>query len=193
VGEVEDIAREKGYACVRVAVVEEQMENSGMGRVRAGAVVRPMRYALLALLLLLGACASLQPGGKDFDPPTVELVGLKPLRSQGLEARFEISLRVLNPNTRDLELEGVYFELWVEGKKLLTGVSAEPVTIPAFGEGRVALSGSASLFGSFALLANFMETRPQSGFAYRLKAKISIAGLPAAVRITQEGSFGARE
>jgi len=32
VGNVEDFAEEKGYDCVTVAVVEEQMENAGMGR-----------------------------------------------------------------------------------------------------------------------------------------------------------------
>jgi uncharacterized protein (DUF169 family) len=34
VSNVEDFAGEKGYDCVTVAVVEEQMENSGMGRFR---------------------------------------------------------------------------------------------------------------------------------------------------------------
>lgn len=32
VGNVEDFAEEKGYDCVTLAVVEEQMESSGMGR-----------------------------------------------------------------------------------------------------------------------------------------------------------------
>ena len=32
VGNVEDFAEEKGYDIVTVAVVEEQMENAGMGR-----------------------------------------------------------------------------------------------------------------------------------------------------------------
>jgi LEA14-like dessication related protein len=154
---------------------------------------RSLRHGLLAVLLLLGACATLQPGGSDFDPPTVELAGIKPGRSQGLEARFDLSLRVVNPNARDLEIEGVYYELYIEGKKLLTGASAEAVTIPAYGEGQVDVSGVASLFSSFALLANLMETRPENGVDYELKAKISIAGLPTAVRISQEGSFGARQ
>jgi uncharacterized protein (DUF169 family) len=37
VGNVEDFAEEKGYDSVTVAVVEEQMENSGMGRFKPGA------------------------------------------------------------------------------------------------------------------------------------------------------------
>jgi LEA14-like dessication related protein len=152
-----------------------------------------LRFSLLTALLLLGACASLQPGGSDFDPPTVELMGIKPGRSHGLEARFDLSLRVVNPNSRELAVEGVYYELWIQGKKLLTGASSEPVTIPAYSEGQVDVSGVASLFGSFALLANLMETKPENGVDYELKAKLSIAGLPTAVRISHEGSFGARQ
>ncbi len=37
VGNVEDFAEEKGYDCVTTAVVEEQMENAGMGRFRKAA------------------------------------------------------------------------------------------------------------------------------------------------------------
>jgi uncharacterized protein (DUF169 family) len=36
VGNVEDFAEEKAYDCVTIAVVEEQMENSGMGRFKSG-------------------------------------------------------------------------------------------------------------------------------------------------------------
>ena len=146
---------------------------------------------LLVALLMLGGCAALQPGGSDFDPPTVELMGVKPVRSQGLEARFDISLRVVNPNARALDVEGVYYELWVEDKKLLSGASAEPVTIPAYGEGSLTVSGVASLFGSFSLLTNLMQSKPEDGIEYELKTKISIAGIPTAVRISQKGVFGA--
>jgi LEA14-like dessication related protein len=151
-----------------------------------------LRYTLLVAVVLLGACATL-PGASDFDPPTVELAGIRPAKSDGLEARFDLSLRVVNPNTRELVVEGVYYELYVQGKKLLTGANSEPVTIPAYSEGRVDVSGVASLFGSIALLANLMDTRPETGVDYELKAKVSIAGMPRAVRVSHAGSFGARE
>jgi LEA14-like dessication related protein len=165
------------------------LDNCGNAWLVAVQLTRLFSSGLMAALLLLGGCAALQPGGSDFDPPTVELMAVKPARSQGLEARFDISLRVVNPNARALDLEGVYYELWIQDKKLLTGASAEPTTIPAFGEGRVDVSGVASLFGSLALLTRLMEAKPQGGIEYELKTKLSIAGIPRAVRISQQGTF----
>jgi LEA14-like dessication related protein len=147
-----------------------------------------IRIAVLFSLVLLGACAALQP--TDFDPPTVELVGIKPLKSNGMEARFQLSVRVVNPNAKALEVEGVYYELYVEGNKVLTGASSDAATIPAFGEGRLELEASASMFGSFTLLTQLLDSQPKDGVAYELKAKISIAGLPTAVRINRQGTFG---
>ena len=71
-------------------------------------------------LVLLTACAGFNPGGDPIEAPSIELVGFKPLKSEGMEARFGITLRVVNPNAIALDIEGVYYELEVEGSKLLS-------------------------------------------------------------------------
>ena len=63
----------------------------------------------LALPLLVAACASL--GG--VEPPEVSLVGLEPLPGGALEQRFAVELRVLNPNERELRVDGIDFTLEV--------------------------------------------------------------------------------
>ena len=42
-------------------------------------------------------------------------VGLRPLPGGALEQRVEVQLRVLNPNDRELEIDGVDFTLEING------------------------------------------------------------------------------
>ena len=88
---------------------------------------RPL--AFLAALML-AACASLT--GRE--PLTVDVVGLEPLPSQGMEGRFLVKLRVQNPNEAPIEFDGVSVRLDVRGQRLASGVSDARGTVPRFGE-----------------------------------------------------------
>ena len=93
---------------------------------------RPL--AFLAALLL-AACASLT--GRE--PLTVDVVGLEPLPSQGMEGRFLVKLRVQNPNEAPIEFDGVSVRLDVRGQRLASGVSDARGTVPRFGETVIAV------------------------------------------------------
>jgi LEA14-like dessication related protein len=147
------------------------------------------RCFILALLALFAAgCATL--ADPDFDDPQVEVIAIKPLSSSGFEARFLISLRVLNPNDVDLDIQGIYYELDVQGSRLLSGTSAQPVTVPAYGEAVVELDGAASMLGSLSLVRELMSSPPEGGITYELNAKISISKWLRAVRVKREGRLG---
>lgn len=89
------------------------------------------RHLLLAApTLLLAGCAAL-PGR---DPVRVQLAGLDPLESEGLELRFLCRLRVQNPNDTAIDYRGVAVDLRVRGSPFASGVSDAAGTIPAFGE-----------------------------------------------------------
>ncbi len=87
------------------------------------------RLALPALLLLAG-CASLS--GRE--PLVVDVVGLEPLPSEGMEGRFGLKLRVQNPNETPVDFDGVSVNLDVRGTRLASGVSDVRGTVPRFGE-----------------------------------------------------------
>lgn len=148
---------------------------------------------ILAASLLFGAAACTNTLG-DFDQPTVELAGLRPLPSQGLEARFAVRMRVLNPNTRALAIEGMAYDVYLREQKVLSGVSSRSVTVPAYGEETIELEASAGVLGSLALLRDLLAEPPDRGLPYRLQSKISLGGQLRAVRIRSEGTldFGAR-
>ena len=148
-----------------------------------------VRCLIFALLPLFAAgCATL--ADPDFDDPQVEVVAIKPLSSSGFEARFLISLRVLNPNDVQLDIEGIYYELDVQGSRLLSGTSAEPVTVPAYGEAVVDVDAAASMLGSLSLVRELMSSPPDGGISYELNAKISISNWLRAVRVKREGRLG---
>lgn len=144
----------------------------------------PMQILLAALLALLTACATPRV---DFDTPEIDLVGLRPIASSGMEARFAVQLRVINPNTVPLKIDGMHYQVYLREQKVLSGVSAEPVRIAAYGEGLVELEASAGMLGSLALLRDLMSDPPDSGLPYRLEVKLSVGGALRALRIEREG------
>lgn len=143
-----------------------------------------MATTMAALLTLLGACATPL---MDFDQPEVELVGLRPLPLQGMEARFLVQLRVLNPNAVPLNIDGMHYELFLREQRALSGVTAEAVRIPAYGEGKLELEAAAGMLGSLALVRNLLDNPPEGGLPYTLRAKLSMGGALRALRIQREG------
>ena len=71
------------------------------------------RWLLLALLPV-AACTALS--GRE--PVIVDVVGVEPLPSKGMEGRFLVKLRVQNPNEAPVEFNGVSVTLDVRGGRL---------------------------------------------------------------------------
>ncbi len=88
------------------------------------------KILLAALILCLAACAGI--GMKE--PINVDVVGLEPMRSDAMEARFLVKLRVQNPNDHPINFDGVYVELDVRGSRVASGVSNDRGEVPRFGE-----------------------------------------------------------
>src|SRR3984885_15328252 len=87
--------------------------------------------AILAVVALtLNGCAGLFGG----DPLRVNVAGIEPVDGQGLEMRFNVKLRVQNPNESAVSFDGVALELELNGKPFASGVSDQTGTIPRFGE-----------------------------------------------------------
>ncbi len=142
---------------------------------------------LLAVLLALGACASMS---SNFDPPKIDLAGVEPINSESMEPRFLLKLRVVNPNDKSLTIKGIYYELSAEGHDLLSGASNKVTTIPAFGENIVTLDASTSLMGTIGLFRSLITSAGKmNALNYQLYTKISVAGMMMPIRNTYEGKL----
>lgn len=145
-----------------------------------------MRLLLLTLagVMLLQGCASVSP---RFEQPTVEVLSLKMLPSAGLEQRFDVGLKVVNPNNRALNIRGMSYSLIVEGFTVASGVTADVPEVGPYAEARFTLPASTSLVSSVRLLKHLLELNASS-LSYRLEARLDL-GIPLTpkMRVVEEG------
>lgn len=129
-----------------------------------------MRALALALALFLAACASVIP-----QPPKVALAGLD-IESIGLfEQRFILQLRVTNPNNVDIPVEGINFDVDVNGRHFANGISNLAVTIPRQGETVLEVRATSNLA---AFLRQWQESEKsgEPGLDYRVKGNLRVSG-----------------
>lgn len=129
----------------------------------------PARLAALAILLLaLAGCAGL--GLRD--PVSVNVVGLEPMKGEGMETRFALKLRVQNPNENPVEYDGVFVELDVAGSRLASGVSDQRGVVPRYGEAVITLPMSVSI-GAMIRQAIGLATGERVRADYQLRGKLA--------------------
>jgi LEA14-like dessication related protein len=125
----------------------------------------------LVLLYLPLGCATKY---SRLEKPKLNLVGFKMLDAQLLEQRYELTFRVINPNDIALPVTGIYYEVELEGKEFATGVNSSPIDIPAYGESRVTVEMSTSLFQSIRSLAAIAESKPEK-LDFKLKGHLNVS------------------
>lgn len=140
--------------------------------------------ASLALLGLLSACASMAPR----DPLNIDLAGLEPLPSQGLEARFNLKLRVQNPNERAVDYQGIALGLEVNGQPLASGVSDKRGQVPRFGEAIIEIPVTISAFSALRQAWGLAGYQPGQSLPYVLRGKLA-SGLIGTTRFNTQGQL----
>jgi LEA14-like dessication related protein len=140
--------------------------------------------AVLALALLAG-CASLT---QDLDPPEINLLSFKTLPGDAGAPRFEIKLRVMNPNKQTLDIAGISYTVAFLDKKLITGVTNDVSPIAGYSEGVVTLDAELQLLELVRLMTSLGSagSRP---LAYRFTAKIDFNGFIPTQRIEETGEI----
>lgn len=133
--------------------------------------------------VLIAGCASLKP-----QIPDVLLSDLRLLPTEGMEPRFEVTLRVINPNQRNLAISGGSFRLYLQDSRVATGVFSRTVDVPAFGEGIIKADGSGDLLGSVALFRKLMSSTP-AAINYELEVTLQVQNSFVPLHINQAGSL----
>jgi len=137
--------------------------------------MKPYRIAVAGIvycLLVFGlaACSALPT---KPEPPRVTLVGLTLLSVDLFEQRYQVRLRLKNPNAFDLPIRGLDFRLDINDETFADGVSSTVVTVPAFGEEVVELEVSSSLLQVFRQLQS-LEKKPSPSFGYRISGTVAV-------------------
>jgi LEA14-like dessication related protein len=140
---------------------------------------------ILLLSMALASCATMDP---NYEEPTVTLSSFKALPSEGMVPAFEIGLRIINPNTQALNLEGIVYTVSLEGYELVKGVGKDFPVIEGYSEGEVKLTASANLLAGVRFVTNLMQEQRDT-FEYEFKAKLDLGGLYPSIRVKEKGNI----
>ena len=128
------------------------------------------RLAGLAVAMLgltaLGGCAGLRLG---MQKPEVSVANIRLLDGNLLEQRFLLTLRVMNPNTSEIAIEGLTFKVDLNGQPFARGVGNQPVVVPRLGEAMVDVTATTGLGG---LLRQFKAFKGREKVDYRISGRL---------------------
>lgn len=119
---------------------------------------------------LLFGCASF---GSFLEPPAVTVVNVQPEASGGLEQRFKLDLRIANPNSAPLEVDGLRFELDVNGQRLARGQTGDSVTVPRLGDAILSVHATTTLMDVFRQVRAMQKSK---GVRYHASGRVFLKG-----------------
>jgi len=148
-------------------------------------VIKALHQIIPLLFILMTSCASLGP---EIDPPKVAVESVKSLPGSGGGPRFEVKLRVSNPNKQTLDIAGISYSIEVLDKELLSGVTNDVPVIAPYTEEIVTLEMGINTFAFIRLLAGLGKNSGQP-LEYRFSAKIDFNGFIPTQRVEETGVF----
>ena len=140
----------------------------GNGRSNA---LQNILVALIAGAVLAG-CAGVPTG--EMAPPSVTIADFGVGSASLFEQQFNLKLRIQNPNPEDFRVDGVAFDLEINGEPFAKGVGNQALTVPRYGSGFMPVEAVSSLGG---VVKQFSRIVQGDGpvFTYRIKGSLSVA------------------
>jgi len=139
----------------------------------------------LALAIILSACATMSP---DYEEPTVTLSSFRAIPSEGMVPAFEIGLRIINPNSQALNLDGIVYTVSLQGHELIKGVGKDFPVIEGYSEGEVKLIATANLLAGIRFIGDMMQSNGDP-VEYEFKAKLDLGGLYPSIKVRETGEI----
>lgn len=145
-------------------IARERRPTAAAVRLRA-----PGAALLLAALALLAAgCTTLVP---KLETPKLEVIAVELLDAQFTQQRFNVTMRVQNPNDRELPIRGLSYSMQLAGEEFGTGQSDKAFVVPALGEAEFTMTVTTNLATSLLKILPKLEKSPES-LDYRLTGKV---------------------
>jgi LEA14-like dessication related protein len=151
--------------------------------------LRNLEYGSLLLcslwLGLAAGCTTLHPG---FETPSVNVTSFKPLPSQSFTPRFEIGMRVVNPNSTSLNLRGMSYKVFLNDYEVVEGAANELPVVPAYGEAQFNVIATVSLMEGMRFVQDMLKNA-NGQVDYRLQVKLDVGAMIPVIRIEKTGSY----
>ena len=126
------------------------------------------RWIALAVVcaLAVAGCATF-PGGPE--PVKVSLSDISMLDFGLIEQKLGLKLRIQNPNNVEIPIEGLSYELELNGKPFANGLAHPQTQVPAFGEVVIDSEAVSNLSGLFQQVGQLQK---EQKLRYYLKGKL---------------------
>ena len=126
------------------------------------------RWCFIALVLLPLGCAALY---QNMERPRINIANIMPRDIKLFEQVFDLELRIQNPNNTPLEINGLAFDLEINGKRFATGVSNQSLVIDRLSSDVIHVEAITTLVGFLRQVAEYQET-PNPRVGYRIMGSI---------------------
>lgn len=133
----------------------------------------------------LAACAA-TPGR---EPLRVSLAGIEPMAGEGLELRFKLRLRLINPGEGQVNFDGAFVELDLQGRPFASGAAQLKGSVPRFGEQVLELPVTVPALGALRQILGIASggAAPEK-ISYGLRGRLGGVGL-GGQRFEQQGEL----
>lgn len=137
-------------------------------------------FVVLTISLMAG-CTHVT---RETIPPKVKLVGVELQEVQLFEQRYQLTLRLQNPNEYSIKVRGLDFNVDLNGEPFAQGVANDTVTLPGFGETTAKVAVSANIL---TLMQQLSENK--NNISYLIHGKIKLDNIPLPISFSSEGSL----
>jgi LEA14-like dessication related protein len=118
--------------------------------------------------LALAGCAAIP---RNLKTPEVSFVGMRAIEASVFEQRLQVRMKVHNPNSIELPVNGLDFDIELAGEPFAHGLSAREFVVPAAGDAEFDMLVTANAASAILKLAG-SEGKAED-IRYRLKGKLS--------------------
>jgi LEA14-like dessication related protein len=130
------------------------------------------RLCVLLSVAVIGvtACATVPP---DMERPKISIANIVPKDIAVFEQRFDVQLRIQNPNDQELGINGLRCDIEFNDKEFGSGMAGQQVTIPRFGSEVVNVE---VITGLSSFIRQFQELNKSGAgkLRYRLKGTMFV-------------------
>jgi len=139
----------------------------------------------LATIFFVAGCAHLLG---TADTPRVNIASIAPKDMKLFEQVFDMELRVMNPSDKELVINGLVFDIEVNGQPFARGVSNQGFSVEPFASHVVQVEAVTTLAN---LLRQIVQAQKDefSGFTYRLKGYFHSQSSTFRIQFDESGEF----
>jgi len=135
---------------------------------------RPVISVTVAVLgfFLLAGCAGLF---KPIETPRLSLVNLQVVAATIFEQQYRIQLRIQNPNTFALSVDGLQYTIEINNQLFASGVSNRSAVIPSLDSAVLEVEAISTLMSFFRQITTLQQGKMET-ISYRLYGKVHLSG-----------------